>query len=199
VVSASGSYERTVEGLRDGLKELGLEEGKQYVFHVRDTHGDLKAAEAAAKSLELEKVDLVFAVPTTSVLSAKRATTAIPIVFVLGSDPVAQGLVASFAQPGGRVTGVFSFRTELNDKRLEILKEIAPRIRNVATFHNPSNPVSTAALKSFRAAAQRLASCWSSGTCDPAMNCGRACAHSSLVKSMRSSRWPTRRCKAMSR
>ena len=156
IVSAGGPYEHTVDGLRDGLKELGLEEGKQYVFHRRDTQGDLRAAEAAAKSLEQEKVDLIFAVPTTVAIAAKRATTGVPIVFIIGSDPVAQGLVSSFAKPGGRITGVFSFRTELNAKRLEILKEIAPSMRKVAIFYNPNNAIAMIGLKSTREAAQRL-------------------------------------------
>src|SRR6266705_3871702 len=129
VVSPGGPYQHAVEGLRDGLKELGQNEGQEYVFHVRDTKGDLKAAEDAAKNLEQERVDLIFSFGSAVSLAAKRATTRTPIVFVAGSDPVDVGLVNSFARPEGRLTGVYSFRTDLSGKRLEILKEIAPRIR----------------------------------------------------------------------
>jgi len=157
VVSAGGPYNRAVEGLRDGLKEAGLEEGKQYVFHVRDTNGEMKkVAEDAATSLEREKVDLIFSVPTSVTLAVKRATTQVPIVFFAGSDPVEQGLVSSFAKPGGRVTGVYSLSQELTGKRLETLKQIAPRIRNVAMFFNPGNSVAKDSVKSARDAARQL-------------------------------------------
>ena len=157
VVSAGGPYEHAVKGLRDGLAEQGLEEGKHYVLHVRDVQGDFaESAERAAKSLETERVDVIFSVPTSITLATKRATSSVPIVFVLGSDPVGQGIVNSFAKPGGRITGVFSFRTELSGKRLEILKEIAPRIRNVAIFYDPNNSVSMAGLQTTRDAAHRL-------------------------------------------
>ena len=156
VVSAGGPYTSAVEGLRDGLKEAGLIEGKQYVLHVRDVKGDLKSAEQAARSLEQERVDVIFSTPTSVTLAAKRATSRAPIVFVAGSDPVSEGLVNSFAKPGGRVTGVYSFRSELTGKRLEILKEIAPRIRKVAMFYNPDNPILRDSLSSTREAAHRL-------------------------------------------
>jgi len=74
VVLEGGPYFAAIDGLRDGLKELGLEEGKQFVLHVRDTKGDLKAVEAAARGLEAEKVDLIYAVTTSVTLATKRAT-----------------------------------------------------------------------------------------------------------------------------
>ena len=156
VVLAGGPYYHAVEGLRDGLKEVGLTEGQDYVFDVRDTKGDLKAAEEAARSLEEEKVDLIFSVPTSVSLAAKRATTKIPIVFFAGSDPVESGLVSSFAKPGDRITGVYSLSQELTGKRLEMLKQIAPRIQKVAVFYNPANPVVADSVKSARDAARQL-------------------------------------------
>src|SRR5215470_535501 len=76
-----GSYDQALKGLRDGLKELELEEGKHFVLHVRDAKGDLKAAGEAASSLEAEKVDMVVTFSTSTSLAAKRATKSAPIVF----------------------------------------------------------------------------------------------------------------------
>jgi putative ABC transport system substrate-binding protein len=104
VILQGGPYSAAIDGLRDGLRELGLEEGKQFVLHVRDTKGDLKSVEAAARSLEEQKVDLIYVLGTSVTLAAKRATKSVPIVFYVGTDPVAVGLVESFRKPGGRLT-----------------------------------------------------------------------------------------------
>ena len=82
VVLQGGPSAAAIDGLRDGLRELGLEEGKQFVVHVRDVKGDPKAAEAAARGLEGEKVDLIWALHTSTTLAVKRATRSVPIVFL---------------------------------------------------------------------------------------------------------------------
>jgi putative ABC transport system substrate-binding protein len=156
VVLQGGLYFSAVDGLRDGLRELGLEEGKQFVLHVRDSKGDLKSAEAAARSLEGEKVDLIFAVTTSVTLAVKRATKTIPIVFYAGTDPVSEGLVESFRKPGGRITGIAGQGTGLTAKRLELLKEMVPRLRRVVTFYSPDNPVAQQSVKIARHAARQL-------------------------------------------
>src|SRR6059058_2055329 len=154
VPSALGS--EIIDGLRAGLKELGLEEGKQFVLEIRDTKGDLKAAEEAARNLEQEKVNLIFTTRTSVTLAAKRATTDIPIVFSAGSDPVVLGLVESFAKPGGRLTGVYEPATDLTAKRLEILKEIVPKLRRIVAFYDPRSPVGIESSKLAREAARRM-------------------------------------------
>jgi putative ABC transport system substrate-binding protein len=156
VIFHGGEWNAVVEGLRDGLKELRLEEGKHFTLEIRDTKGDLKAVEEAARSLERDKVDLLYTVATSVTLAVKRATTNIPIVFCAGTDPVALGLVESFAKPGGRLTGVHFLATDLTGKRLEILKDILPKLRRVVTFYNPSNPVARESAKLAREAAQGL-------------------------------------------
>src|SRR6266568_2130346 len=88
--------------------------------------------------------------------STKRATTEVPIVFAVGSDPVVAGLVESFAKPGGRFTGVHYSSADLTGKRLEILKAILPELRKVVTFYDPSNEVALANAKSAREAARQL-------------------------------------------
>src|SRR6266436_6117269 len=105
VVLQGGPYLAAVDGLRKGLAELGLEEGKQLILHVRDGKGDLKAVEQAAGDLEREKVDLIYSVATSVTLAVKQATKKVPIVFNTGNDPVTFGLVQSFRKPGGRLTG----------------------------------------------------------------------------------------------
>src|SRR6266568_6871135 len=114
-----------IDGLKDGLKELGFDEGRQYILHIRDVKGDPTALEATAKALEQEKVDLIYSLSTSVTLAVKRATTSVPIVFYVGTDPVVVGLVKSYAKRGGRLTGVQSLSTELTAKLLEILKEMA--------------------------------------------------------------------------
>ena len=156
VITAGGAWYEVIDGLRVGLKELGLEEGKQFALAIRDTKDDAKAAEEAAKNLEKEKVDLIYTTQTSVTVAAKRATADIPIVFCAGTDPVVLGLVESFAKPGGRLTGVFYRGTDLTAKRLEILKEIVPKFRRAVIFFNPGNPVAIESSKLARAAAQQM-------------------------------------------
>jgi putative ABC transport system substrate-binding protein len=145
-----------VDGLRVGLKQLGLEEGKQYSLAIRDWKGDAKMADAAAKNFEQEKVNLIYTTSTNSTIAARRATTDIPIVFCAGTDPVVLGLVDSFAKPGGRLTGVYHPSTDLTAKRLEILKEIVPKLRRVVTFYDPRRPTAIESSKLAREAAQQM-------------------------------------------
>jgi putative tryptophan/tyrosine transport system substrate-binding protein len=156
VVLLGGPYSSTIDGLRDGLKELGLEEGRQYALLVRDGRGDLKSVEVAARSLEGEKVDLIVAITTSVTLAAKRATKSVPIVFYAGSDPVSTGLVETFRKPGGRLTGIHGQGGGLAAKRLELLKEMVPRLRRVVTFYSPDSPVAQQSVKIARDAARQL-------------------------------------------
>lgn len=129
VVFHGGEWNAVIVGLRDGLRELGLEDGKQYVLEIRNTRGDLKAVNEVAKDLEKSKVDLIYAVATSVALRVRDATSETPIVFCAGTDPVSLGLVESFAKPGGRLSGVHFLATDLTPKRLEILKQIHPKLR----------------------------------------------------------------------
>ncbi len=156
VVFQGGSYADVIAGLRDGLKDRGLEDGKQVVFLVRDAKGDLKAVEAAARALEAEKVDLIFAITTSVTLATKRATTRVPIVFYTGTDPLAVGLVESYRKPGGRLTGVHGHLTDLTAKRLQLLKEMVPRARRFVTFYSPNNLSAQQGARFARAAAAQL-------------------------------------------
>jgi putative ABC transport system substrate-binding protein len=156
VILQGGPTYQVVDGLREGLKELGFEEGKHFVLEIRDTKGDLKAVEQAAKDLEREKINLLYAINTSVTIAVRRATSDIPIVFFAGADPVALGLVDSFAKPGGRLTGVYFRATDLTAKRLEILKDILPKLRRVVTFCDPGNPVAIESSKLAREAAKSM-------------------------------------------
>ena len=156
VILQGGPWYAIVEGLRDGLRELGLAEGKQFVLDIRDTRGDLKAVEDAAKSLEQQKVNLIYTAATSVSLVAKRVTKNIPIIFVAGTNPVTVKLVESIPAPGGRLTGVYFRSTDLMGKRLELLREIIPNLHRVVTFYNPSNRSAVEAAKEAREAANNL-------------------------------------------
>ena len=156
VILEGGPYYAQVDGLKDGLKELGFTEGKHYVLEIRDLKGDRKAAETTARSLEREKVDLIYSLATSVTTVVKRATTEVPIVFAVGVDPVVAGLVESFARPGGRLTGVHFLSADLVAKRLEILKAILPNLRRIVTFFDPNNPTAIAGAKLAKEAARQL-------------------------------------------
>lgn len=139
VVLEGGPYHAVIDGLRTGLKELGFEDGRHYVLQVSDLKGDRSAVPDTAKRLEAERVDLIFAVSTSTTVAIHRATANVPIVFYSGADPVAAGLVKSLAKPGGRLTGVHSLTSDLLPKRLEYLKEMVPGLRRALTLYDPEN------------------------------------------------------------
>ena len=156
VILPAGPLYEALDGLKDGLRQLGLEEGKQYALTIRDTKGDPKAAQEAARSLEGEKVNLIYALASSVVTATKGATTNVPIVFGMGSDPVTGGIIDSFGKPGGRLTGVHYLVRDLTAKRLEILKEILPKLNRVVTFYDPKNQVAIDSAKLGREEAKRL-------------------------------------------
>ena len=121
----------TVEGLKAGLKDLGLEEGRDVVFDIRFTEGKLAAMPAAAEALVKSGVDVIFTSQEAATQAAKQATNAIPIVFTLVGDPIGAGIVSTLARPDANVTGVSSLQTELVAKRLEVLTTLAPGARRV--------------------------------------------------------------------
>lgn len=156
VILMGGPYGLAVDGLREGLRDLGFEEGKQFVLHIRDAKGDLKAVPVAAKGLEQDNVDLIYSVTTTVTLATWRATQRVPIVFYAGGNPVAYGLVESFRKPGGRLTGVHGQLTDLTAKRLELLKEMIPTLRRMVAFYNPDSPNARQSVEFARDAARQL-------------------------------------------
>jgi ABC-type uncharacterized transport system substrate-binding protein len=123
-----------IEELRQGLRELGYVEGRNLMLEVRSAEGRRERLDDLAAELVRLPVDLIVAHTTTGVVAAKRATTTLPIVAAVMSDPVEVGIVESLARPGGNVTGSFVSRRELEAKRLELLKEALPGVTRVAVF-----------------------------------------------------------------
>ena len=145
-----------VDGLRAGLRDLGYFEGKDIVFEFRYADGKYeRLAQLAAELLE-RKIDVLVTYGTPGGRAAKNATTTVPIVNSSSGDPVAAGLVTSLSRPGRNITGVAFFNPELSAKRLELLKEVIPDIRDVAVLLNPNNPLSSLNFKATELAAKAL-------------------------------------------
>jgi putative tryptophan/tyrosine transport system substrate-binding protein len=158
VIYRGGPFEPSIAALRDALRGAGLEEGRHFALLVRDSKGgDAAAAEAAARDLERDdKVDVIVAITSTVARAAKQATEKVPIVFAIGADAVAAGLVESIAAPGGRLTGFQFLTVDLTAKRLEILREIVLKLRRIVTFYNPRLRVAVSALAAAQDAARKL-------------------------------------------
>jgi putative tryptophan/tyrosine transport system substrate-binding protein len=122
------------DAFRQGLRELGYVEGKNILIEWRSGERNRDRQRALAAELARLKVDVIVAAGSGDIRAAKEATTTIPIVMVSGGDPVASGFVASLARPGGNITGLATLRPELTGKRLEILKEVVPKLSRVAVF-----------------------------------------------------------------
>lgn len=146
----------TIQGLKAGLGELGLHEGRDVAFDIRFTQGHLDAMPPAAAALAGAGVDLIFTIQHAATRAARGATPRIPIVFTLVGDPAAAGLVTNLARPEGNVTGVTSLHARLVGKRLEILKTLVPATRRVWVIHDGSDPSTAPMVASALGAGQRL-------------------------------------------
>jgi ABC-type uncharacterized transport system substrate-binding protein len=128
------------EGLRDALQDIGYTEGRNIRLEIRNSEGraDL-LAERAAEFVRL-KVDIIVAFQTPAATAAKQATDEIPIVMALVGDPVGTGLIASYARPGGNVTGTAAGSTEVAGKTVELIREVLPSVRRFAVLANEMDP-----------------------------------------------------------
>jgi putative ABC transport system substrate-binding protein len=152
-LSGTSSGAPTTEAFRQGLRDLGYIEGKNILVEYRFERSPDRIASLVAELLGL-KVDLLVAAPTRAILASKQATKTIPIVMVTTEDPVATGMVDSLARPGGNVTGLTRLVRELGGKRLELLKEVVPRISRVGVVWDAAGIVS--GLKEYETAARAL-------------------------------------------
>jgi putative tryptophan/tyrosine transport system substrate-binding protein len=154
-ISASANSARN-EAFRQGLRELGYVEGKSIVIEYRYAEGKLDHLSALAAELVRLKVDVIVSAGPEPTRSAKEATATMPIVMGFDNDPVGNGFVASLARPGGNVTGLSTLAPELSGKRLELLKEIVPKLSRVAVFGTSTQPGNAQALRETELAASAL-------------------------------------------
>ncbi len=158
-VLSSSSAEREqplLRAFRQSLRELGYVEGRHLVIEPRYTgRGFEKLPELAAELLRL-KVDVLVVTGAPAATAARKATSTVPIVMTNVADPVALGLAASLARPGGNVTGLSDFNAGVVAKRLELLKELVPSASRIGVLLNPGNPTNPAQLKLAEAAAAPL-------------------------------------------
>jgi putative ABC transport system substrate-binding protein len=156
LTTGTGRNSPNAEALRQGLRDLGYVEGQNIAIEHRSAKGNNDRLTALAAELVRLKVDIIFAASGPPAAAAKKATSTIPIIFVGTVDPVASGLVASLARPGGNVTGFSIGAPGLYGKRLELLKETIPRLTRVGLLLNPASPSGDVILKETRAAGQEL-------------------------------------------
>jgi len=142
---------------REGLRELGYVEGQSLVIEYRWAEGRYERFPALIAELLTQRVEVIVTAGVPASLSVKKATTSVPLVMVAVGDPVATGLVASLARPGGNITGLTSTADEIEGKRLELLREVIPKLSRVAVLWNPENPGLLPSLKEIGAVAQGLA------------------------------------------
>ena len=146
-----------VRAFRQALSEAGFVEGRNVAIEYRWAEGDNDRMPALAADLVMRRVAVIAAtggIPAT--LAARAATTTIPIVFIVGLDPVETGLVTSLARPGGNLTGASSLNVELGPKRLEVLHESIPTATNIALLVNPTNRNAESQAADMQAAARSL-------------------------------------------
>lgn len=150
------SNAKNIDALKRGLRELGYVENQNYVLEYRSADGDAGRFPSLAEELVRLRADLIVTRGTPAARAAKSATEQIPIVMAAIGEPLGVGVVASLARPGGNVTGLSAFVTELAGKRVELLKELRPGNSTAAFFSNMGNPVVPPQWEETKKAAQKL-------------------------------------------
>ncbi len=155
--ASPANYQGEIKGFEQGLADGGFIAGQDVVVEYRWAEGQLSRLPQLAADLVGQRVDAI--VPTAgiaSTLAAKAATTTIPIVFAVGTDPVRQGLVSSIHRPGGNITGLTIMTTELEAKRIELLSSLAAKGTPIAALVNGNSPEAEAKVREARMASERL-------------------------------------------
>ncbi len=145
-----------LSGFHEGLKETGFVEGRNVAIEYRWAAADYDRLPALAAEFVSRKVSIIFATALPTALAVKAATSTIPVVFVIGADPVELGLVASFNRPRGNLTGVSQLYGHLGGKRLELLHELVPTASLIGILSNPRNPNADSHLKDVEGTATAL-------------------------------------------
>jgi putative ABC transport system substrate-binding protein len=155
-MASPSTFASRLEAFRLGLRDFGYIEGTTVNVEYRWADGRYERLPGLAAELVRSKVDLIVAHGTPGSLAAKRATTTIPIVMANIGDPVAVGIVTKLARPGGNITGQTFFNPELRAKRIELLKEVMPRLTRAAVILNADNPATGPEFQAMETTAQSL-------------------------------------------
>lgn len=145
-----------VDSFREGLRELGYEEGRNIAIEYRWADGRYERFAALVAELIAAKVDVIVTAGTPAALAVKKATSTVPLVMVAVGDPVGTGLVPSLARPDGNLTGLSSVAPDLEGKRLELLREIVPSVSRIAVFINSVNPFHATSMRQAQNAGKTL-------------------------------------------
>ena len=145
-----------VEAFKQGMRELGYDEGKTFVLEARYADNKSEKLPELARELVERKVDVIVATTDGPIAAARRETRTIPIVMTNSTDPVGTGFVASLPRPGGNVTGMSNISADLSGKRLELLREVVPGLTRVAFLWNPDSRGTVLDYKESEAAASSL-------------------------------------------
>jgi putative ABC transport system substrate-binding protein len=141
---------------REGLRQFGYVEGQNLLVEYRWAGGRYERFPALIAELLAQRVDLIVTAGTPATLAVKQATTTVPIVMIAVGDPVGTGIVPSLGRPGGNITGLTSISTEIDGKRLELLREVVPGVSHVAVLWNSASPLQVLAEQQTQAAARQL-------------------------------------------
>jgi putative ABC transport system substrate-binding protein len=153
---AAGSSTHLIEALKQGLRENGLAEGKDYVLELRWAEGLYERFPAFANDLVEKGARVIIVNTIAAARAAQRATSVIPIVMATMNDPVGNGLITSLARPGGNTTGLATLNQDLTPKLIELLRESLPKALTIAALFNPANPSNQLYLESARIEARRF-------------------------------------------
>jgi putative tryptophan/tyrosine transport system substrate-binding protein len=154
--SSSAAWGHWLGAFAQRLHELGWIENRTVTIDYRWTEGRNERYAEFATELARRNVDIILPLGTPAIIAAKKATSVVPIVFPLASDPVGEGLVASLAHPGGNITGLSNQQPDLAGKRLEILRDIIPGLRQLAVLANANNRTATLSVDEVQLAARKL-------------------------------------------
>jgi putative ABC transport system substrate-binding protein len=150
------SLSPNIAGFTDRLRQLGYVEGRNILIEHYYAQGSMEKLDQMAAEAVRSRVDVILAISPPGATAARKATDSIPIVFLSISNPVGMGLIESMARPGGNITGVANMPTDLNIKRLEMLKDVMPGLRRVAIITRSGNPNHQVNIAAEVAAAQKF-------------------------------------------
>jgi len=152
--STAALEENLVEPFRQVLRDLGYVEGRNILIEYRWAEGKYERFPTLIAELVAQKVDVIVTAGTPAALAVKKAAPSVPLVMAAAGDPIGTGLIESLAHPGGNITGLSGMAVDLEGKRIELLREVIPKLSHLAVFWNPTSPLQVNSEKEVQAAAR---------------------------------------------